>query len=337
MGFLSGDDDGGTESPENDAAIQLRADLASLQENDELVLADGLYILDTSAAPLQLGVSGATVRAADGARPILTDADGNPPALHVTAGATVRGLWFGGARPESDTGARTITVGVSSIIEDCTLFGYINGIQIGEGVGSIIRRNRLVRCGLDPYHHPIYVATDNTDAAAGVLVERNIVIGGQGYALHLYHQPGYSIAQDNFIAECTSALALQGDEGGPVSGLSNIIWSASGTPLYYNVTLGNCDGNLWRVTPGQAAPTETKTFDSNIFTGDAIPTGTNPISWDEQDIVTNLGATSAAIDSAVSALIAAFDDATAETIHEDATVETHFAALAAVLTSWAGE
>lgn len=290
---------------------------------------DGVYILDVLNAQANVDIS-----AVAGARPIVVHSDGGPPAVSIGSNCEVSGIWFGGLRPASDVGARTIVMGQNSVVRDCTLFNYINGIQNGDNAhGNIYRRNRFVVCGYGAFYHPLYVANMNSSQQSdGVLSEENIMVGCEGFSVHYYHEPAYGVAQYNFIGDAQDGLAVQGDDSGPVSGNRNIIWTASGSPLYDIVSSGNCNNNVWRGC-SQPSAGGAGTFDNNYFVSPVPTAGTNPVVWQEADVVTNLGNSSANIDAAISALETAFAQ-TVQQIHDDATIETNFATLKAVIDTW---
>jgi len=288
---------------------------------------DGIY--EVSGEFSDLEVSG-TFLAHTGSRPIVTRSDGSPPSISIQSGAVVRGMWFGGIRPESDDGARTITVGSGCTVEDCTLFGYINGIQNGaDAHGNVYSRNRFVNCGYQLHWHPIYIANLNSAGPEdGCLVEESICVGCEGYSVHFYHEPSYGLAQYNFIGRALYGLALQGDQQGPVSGNYNIIWGVTNAPLYNSTTLGTCDHNVWQGCGQPNTPD-----DQNYFVSPVPTSGTNPVVWQEADIVSNLGTSSAAIDVAIGALVTKFGQTTQQ-IHDDTTIEAEFTTLKSVIDTW---
>lgn len=296
-----------------------------MDAGDRVIFADGVYSVTGT-----LTIKG-NYEAAVGARPVIVDGDGYPPAVSRLSGYTVTGLWFGGLRPANDTGYRTVVNGAGGGFTDCTFFNYINGIQNGDDAhGNIYRRNRLVGCGYGALLHPIYIANVNSSGESdGVLTEENIVVGSLGgYGIQLYHEPDYAVAQYNFIGDSVNGLAIEGDAGGPVSGNRNIIWGASGTPLYNVTELGTCDYNVWQGCDQPNTPD-----DGNYFV-DPVPTsGTNPHVWQESDVQSNLGKSSAQINAAISALETSFA-ADAATIQADATIEMNFAVLKAVIDAW---
>lgn len=294
---------------------------------------DGIYTDDT----VTLGKPNTTmtIRADTGARPIFVHSDGKPPAVDRRANTTVIGLWFGGTRPADGTGAKTAVNGAGGGFTDCTFFGYISGLINGSDAhGNIYRRNRFVRCGYGLLNHPLYVANLNSSQQSdGVLSEENIIVGCEGYSVHYYHEPSYGLAQYNFMGDCLYGLAIQGDLVGP-SANRNIVWTCTNAPLYHSAP-GTCDHNVWRgcSQPNPGTLGGAKTFDTNYFVSPVPTAGTNPVTWQEADVVSNLGNSSANIDAAISALETAFGQ-TVQQIHDDATIETHFATLKAVIDTW---
>lgn len=306
--------------------------LLALANGGTLYFMDGIYELNS----ITLGKDGftGTYQAATGTRPVIVGVDGYPPAVYARNDTTVSGLWFGGTKPAAVSGSRGVQSSKRSTWQDCTFFGYYGGIINGSDQhANIYRRNRFVNCGSGLYYHPIYVANLNSSQESdGVLTEECIAVGCEGYSFHYYHEPSYGLAQYNLMCDAKYGLALQGDEGGPVSGNRNILWTASDAPLYDICSLGTCDHNVWR---GCSKPLAggSGTFDTNYFV-DPVPTsGTNPVVWGEEDIVANFGDSSSNIDAAVSALEASFAESVA-TIQADATIETNFAVLKAVIDTW---
>lgn len=294
---------------------------------------DGIYTL--SSTTTTFGVVSAvdnktTIEAADGARPIITYADMFPPSMHIPDYMIVRGVWMGGNRPDTPEPFKTITMGKNALIEDCTIFGYMNGFQNGSDAhGNIYRRNRFARCGYQLYWHPIYVANGNASSESdGVLTEDCIFVGCEGYSVHYYHEPSWGVAQYNFIGNALCGLAVQGDMSGPVSGNRNIVWNVTNAALYNATPLGTCDHNVWK---GVANANQAE--DNNYFVSPVPTSGTNPVVWQESDVVTNLGNNSANIDAACDALEAAFQQSVQD-IHADATIEANFAILANVIAAW---
>lgn len=295
---------------------------------DTLILRDGVYEIDSLVIAPSGTRKGLTICAEDGARPIIVGTDGYPPSVSVGSNVTIRGVWFGGNRPADNTGSRTIVIGSGSTMEDCVLFNYINGIQNGSDAhGNTYRRIKFVNCGYEFYHHPIYVANFNSSLPEhGVLTEDCIVVGGEGFGVHYYHQPSYGVAQYNFIGGTQNALALQGDGQGPVSGNYNIIWGVSGVPLYRSTALGSCDGNVWYScgkpdTPGSG----------NYFIAPVETSGTDPVVWQVGDVLTNLGHSVDDINTAVTSTLAAFSGKTAAQVHAS---EISFALFESVILNW---
>lgn len=320
---------------DNTSGAALTASIKNMQPGDTLEVGDGLYSVVADHNAPMIFPPGVTIKASPGTRPLLIGSSTNPPAIAIGDGTTVSGLWFGGVRAVTNVNAPTITMGKGCLVEDCTLFGYANGIQNGSDAhGNVYRRNRFVRCGFGDLSHPLYVANLNSSKLAdGCLAELNIMVGCQGYSVHFYHQPSYGVAQNNFMCDCRNGLAIQGDIGGPVSGNHNIIWSVSQWPLYYSVTTGTCDGNAWRNCPQPSG--SGPSMDSEKFIN-TPHFGTNPVDWQENDVVSNFGVGSSDIDAAIAALEASFAG-TVQQIHDDATIEPNFALLAGAVQTWAAQ
>jgi hypothetical protein len=289
---------------------------------------DGVYTMDSVYFS-----PGVTVQATEGARPIIVHSDGYPPAVTRGAGANVSGIWFGGLRIPSNVGARVISNGAGGGFTDCTFFNSLGIINGSDAHGNIFRRNRFVSCGYGLLDHPIYIANSNSSQEShGVLTEECTFVSCKGFSVHYYHEPSYGLAQYNFIGDAQEALAIQGDLVGP-SANRNIIWDASGAPLYHSAP-GTCDHNVWHgcSQPNPGALAGAKTFDNNYFHG-VTTNGSNPVTWNDSDVETNFGKTPAQIDAAISALETAFAGTVAE-IHDSATIETHFATIKSVIDTW---
>ena len=313
--------------------MKLDTALFNLRQGETLRLMDGIYALSdlsTTFGVTSAADSRTTIEAVDGSRPIITHADGFPPGIAIPTNMNIYGIWFGGERPVAMSGSRTIVMQKTALLEDCTIFGYINGIQNGgDAHGNTYRRNRFARCGYQLYWHPIYVANGNASSESdGVLTEDCIFIGCEGYSVHYYHEPSWGVAQYNFIGNALYGLAVQGDMSGPVSGNRNIIWNVTGNALYNATPLGACDHNVWK---GVANANQAE--DSNYFVSPVPIAGTNPVVWQESDVAVNLGNSSANIDAACDALEVAFEQSV-EAIHADPTIEGNFTILAAVVTAW---
>lgn len=266
---------------------------------------------------------------------MVVHSDGKPPSVNIGSGCDISGFWFGGLRPETDAGARVVTMGVGSVVHDCTFYNYINAIINGSDAhGNTFRRNRFVRCGYGLLAHPLYIANLNSSLPEhGVLTEECTFVGCEGYSVHYYHEPSYGLAQYNFIGDAKYGLALQGDLVGP-SGNRNIIWGCAEAPLYYwTIATATCDHNVWKGCTKPQFGSTLGTFDNNYFVDPAPTAGTNPVVWQEADIAANLGKSSAQIDAAISALETAFTQ-TVQQIHDDATIEGYFATLKAVIDTW---
>jgi hypothetical protein len=128
-------------------------------------------------------------------------------------------------------------------------------------------------------------------------------------------------------------MAFQGDATGPVSGNGNIVWGvANGGVTLSCGADGTRDRNIWQ---GCSQPNfgPYGTASDNCFVSPVPTAGTNPHIWQEADVLSNLGNSSANIDAAISALESAFGQ-TVQQIHDDATIEPQFDVLKSVIGSW---
>lgn len=330
-GFLGG---GGQNTPaENAAGIQLRADLAALQPGATLVLADGVYIVATTAgAPLSMGASGATIQAAAGARPIITNNDGAPPAVNVQSGTTLRGLWFGGTKDVDD---KPVVVASDCVLDGCTFFGYYEALVEGAGTRNHYTANRFVNCGTGNLNHSLYISNFNALPGEGARVSDCIFIGGEGYGLHLFHGPTNCDIRRNFFGDCKFCLVLDGS--GHVA-QDNVIWSSHGGLSVFLTATAVYEYRHNIKGPGANDihnESSDQVIDNNAFV-DCPTLGTNPQTWAATNNAAHVGQSQAAIDAAVVAIEASFA-ASAATIRADSTIESNFALLAGVVTTWAAQ
>lgn len=294
---------------------------------------DGIYTADSVTFGIDDTIRGTTFRANTGARPIITKADGYPPAISIKNKTTVSGIWFGGTKYSSEVGS-IITVKENSTIENCTFWGYSQCIGGGSGYGSLYTKNRFVNCGFGTLYHDIYISNSTTIPLNDVISE-NIHIGGDGYKIHLYHDPHGCTVHANFTASLTpfsnGDIAIQHDNH---TVTNNILWGGVKVS-YFNGGSNTFDKNI--IGPNRAEfpdyVTQWNTASGNVFCNGQTTWGASPQVWDAAAIATNLGKTKAQIDTAVSNLITKFGQTTAQ-IYADATIEDDFAVIRSVIDKW---
>lgn len=295
-----------------------------------VIVADGVYTLPGTS--LIMGADSATIQAAAGAKPVITSSDGKPPYISLVSGTTLDGLWFGGTHDA--TADRPINLAPDVIIQNCTFFNYNQCLNVADTPRLQVLNNRFVNCGNDRFQHSIYITTPAGSAADGVLVQGNILIGGEGYHITLWHEPAYASIINNFFGAARWALSVKGDHH---TVQRNILWSATGYApellgqyIAYGPTNLTYDHNIINVITFNNEPDYPPGMDSNIFVDGHNEFGSNITEWALTDVLPNLGISNADLDTAVSTLQTSFM-ADITTIRADATIETNFALLVGAL------
>jgi hypothetical protein len=325
--------------------MDLRTGLDSISTGETLMLMDGIYPI---ASPFTLGrdFNAAThIQAAPGARPVLTTSGNKCPAVTVGKYLDVTGLWFGGTRDEDQLTELQVHTDVT--LQDCVLFNFVEGIGEGTGTRCTYQRNKFINCGKGILSHSIYI-NNAVDHTAEIL--ENIFVGGQAYHIHLWHDPTNTEIRNNFSGDAEYCLAAQGNDH-IMDG--NILWKPNnaGYPILLSTGTGKAYSNNYHGPIASSGPDSEVNGHLSWF-GNTIPvdvtvsgnhyynntlepghdTG-SPTTTNDGDEVTHLGKSAAQIDAAISALETAFGQ-TVQQIHDDATIETHFATLKAVIDTW---
>lgn len=329
---------------------------SALLTGQDVRMLDGVYTKDIIDIP-----DYSKLRADVGARPIIMRSDGYPPAVNVGASCVVGGVWFGGMRYTSE-GTPVIQVQHDATIQNCTFFGYYQGISEGAGYNNTYQYNRFVSCGGGGLYHDIYISSDSH---ANIL--DNIFLGGEGYKIHLWHAAANATVTGNFCAECYYELVTQ-HQTNVVQ--DNVFWNHTAPTqawLTVNLSAGLFTHNLfgrrtfgtgkWDTQMNGGADDLGLTVDRCGLIGDryqdtttwpgytvnvgpyngeghVLPApGTNYTHYAVTDLPALLGYSEAEIDTAVSNLITKFGQTTQQ-IHDDAEIETYFATLKAVIDAW---
>jgi hypothetical protein len=278
--------------------IDLRTAASDLVNGDTLALAQGIYTL--SAAEFSPPAN-TTLRAADGARVVITDVDGGPPNLSLNNGVMLRGLWLGGTKGANE---HAVEVGSDCVIDGCVLFNYRQGIGEGSGARNVYTDNVFVNCGVAPHSHGLYIAGDQSVAGLrkDARVTGNLFLSCPSYALHLYHNPTHVTMERNLFARCNWALV---DEGAGHLVRDNVFWSS--TSLLLNalgddtVFSGNVIGYL-NGTLGTPA-----TMAGNKYVWRAVSAGDSaPVRWTFGDARAALGRSYLQIEEALDAVVSRF-------------------------------
>ena len=263
-------------------------------------------------------------------RVIITRSDGKPPRVVVGAGATVQNVWIGGTKDTGDNAIVAMETGVS--LDNVALFGYYGGIGIGSAKGARVSNCVLANCGTDDLWHPIYISNSAAQAGEGTTFERNIILGGEGYAIHLWHHPAYNTLHNNFVA-ANRGMAQQGNDN---TWTRNVFWSNGKYPCVYIQAEGARLKFTWNLIGAVTTnhileiPTDA-TVRNNGFIAPAVPFGKSPQTYD--NVRGLLGYSQASITNSVTALTASFGQ-TPQALLIDATIDAHIDKLRDVLAHW---
>ena len=285
-------------------------------------LASGIYYMDTvTVAP------GETLEGVG--RVIITRADGKPP--HIFNNGTIRGVWIGGTRETLEAGAATFQCGDNAVFDDCAFFGYFGGLNVAGGKNARVAGCVFANCGTDNYWHPVYINNYMAQAGEGTTFERNIIVGGEGYAIHLWHSPTFNTLNNNFVA-AWRGMAQQGDDN---VWTRNVFWSNGHYPCVY-IDAGARLRFTWNLV---GAVTTTHILNiptdaivrNNGFISPAIPFGKSPQSYD--NVRGLLGYSQASITNSVTALTASFGQ-TPQALLIDTSIDANVEKLSDVLAHW---
>jgi hypothetical protein len=321
--------------------MDLQTGLDTLSDGGTLILLDGIY---TVSSPFNLGdnyASRAYIRADAGARPILTTSDTKCPAVYVGAFCEVDGLWFGGVRDEEQS-AQLAATGNDVTIRNCVFFNYLQAIGEGSVTRARYQNNKFIGCGQGTLSHSIYISDSSPAHRASIL--DNIFIGGAAYHIHLWHKPTNTDVRYNFSAGADYCLVPQGAN----HTIDKNVWWKPTSPGYPVFLDTGANKQYTDNFHGPIVEGSERAGDKNWFGETSLPAGLtmtgnhymqgsipdpSPTVVTLGDEANHLGKTAAQIDAAISALETAFAQ-TVQQIHDDATIETHFATLKAVIDTW---
>jgi hypothetical protein len=323
------------------APITLAEGLTRVKSGNTLLLLGGVYTWAADAGTPFAVPASTTLRAAAGEIPVLTHTDGGIPRLHCNAGATVRGVWFGGTKGED----RAVTVNAGVTLDGCVFWNYLQCISEGSGTREVYSGNLFVNCGNGSLQHSIYISNSAASASEGARILGNVFIGGEGYHIHLWHGPANTVIQGNFSAQSVGSLVVDGP-GHTVS--HNVLWSQQTAIELWPLNLSaNAGGTYTSNLHGEDArsdrnPREWRTgalraglsVSSNTFVGNCATFGTSAQAITVASLPDILGYSKAEIDTAISDLETAFAQ-TPTQIQADATITPKWNALQSVAAAWA--
>lgn len=319
--------------------LSLESALANVVAGGEVILLPGVYHLDLVSIPDDI-----TVRV-DGGRAVVTSSEETPPRITVGSNSTVSGIFFGGTRSDTD---HAVTIGDNSTFDGCTFWGYNQCIVMGGHTGIKIKDCLFARNGktLMPDagdQHSIYISNGASGHTA--LVKGSVFIGGQGgYDISMWHEPINATVEQCFFGLSNWAIVTNG-AGHRVKDC--VLWSARcATESYWAIYLAAGSDIVWsHILFGSDASDystgwrqndtipEGTTVDGCTFIDNTPVFGTNTATWVEADCTANLGYSKAAVDAAVAAIEASFEEAPA-TIQADATIAGNLAICRAVVAAW---
>lgn len=295
-------------------------------------LTDGVYALNPANVTPSYHVNipaGATLKAADGARPVITLTDGYAPKIQIGAGATLEGVWIGGAKsPNGTNPGQYVHTASDAVIQHNTFFGYWECLA-SDFTRNHVYRNRFIHCGSGVYYHAIYYSGGIALLADEPIFEENLFIGGEGYGLHFWHDPLGGHAKGNFFGDVRYGAVIDGDSG---RFERNIIWRSFGTPAFLSGTGANQTATRFLIGPSNGDVSSAVT--DSVFMQGKTPVGTGAVQWTDDDLSSELSITSGEINAAIAGIKEAFTTSIADMRTKQASVEAHYATLQSLIDAW---
>jgi hypothetical protein len=342
--------------PTNNGSRDRPIDLATIvsartpvRPGDTVIFGAGIYRTSSILfAPAGTGPERRTVfKAAPGARVLFTSAEGYPPKVKLENYVRLEGLWFGGQQSEDADecfcmgGGRQSVYGIArgKQLVNCTIFGYREGVSQGGAEYTLYQGNRYVRAGRERYHHAIYISGGNRPGtmAQHSIVDSNIIIGGNAYGVHGWHNARSNIVTRNFIADDAHGLVMDGSDhliannffwkmkGYPNQERSWGAWLAGDHTIFINNVMGP-DAGIFDAARRRGASTgEDNVIANNAFL--SVPTfGVNPLSLTPRQETVQLGLSEQEIDATIAFLEQAFSQPV-EKVFANGGIEAAFAKL----------
>lgn len=315
--------------------LTLNSGLWRMSPDTVLELVGGVYRVPTNSIMYIGGRGGGKniIRAAAGERPIITEQNGYPPYVVVRNQTRVEGIWFGGT---VDTANTPFNMSNDDEIVGCVFWGYYGCIG-DASKHNLYENNLFVNCGREPYNHAMYISGLSVSWDSCTTVRRNIFIGGEGYAIHLWHGPTYIKVEHNFVAHVNHCIASDGTE---VIARDNIFWSNTLQPMMLLRGKAELTHNLIgknHTYYGYCDPAaESVVVDLNEFINPASPGGpfgTHSASWDETLAPSRVGTSAIRVNNAIDSIETSFsnpDDA----ILTDSTILRNVTTLLRAVDTW---
>lgn len=306
--------------------------IATIKPGDTVEIAAGIYRI-TSLRFAPAGIDSThltTFRAKPGARVIFSQADDAPPAIYVADYVRLEGLWFGGNWKAENSGGFFVGGSPQSYgiqLVNNTFFGY-RELSQGSAEYLFYQGNRFVRTGDGRFSHSIYLSGGYTagSMAQHAIVDNNIFVGGEGYAIHGWHQTHNNIITRNFVSGHFWGLVLDGSDHVVAN---NFFWRQTGQPEREGPFSAWLPGerilvvnNIFAQNPSIPGVGPQVTIENNAFLS-STHIGTEPREVSVDAAAAALGQSTATIDQAISALESAFAALVAD-IYADGSIETNF-------------
>jgi hypothetical protein len=195
----------------------------TIDPGDTVIIGPGVY----RVSGLTFGPAGesydrvTTYKCEEGARAIFSTTDDRPPGVWLMDYVRVEGLWFGGKCNPSEScdgyiglGGGGNPIGRGKQLVNCTIFGYNGGILLGQSEDLLIYGSRFVHTGSGWYGHAIYLSGGYPPNRCSnhAIVDNNIFIHGEGYAIHGWHGPKSMIITRNFISRHWGGIVMDGSD-----------------------------------------------------------------------------------------------------------------------------
>ena len=323
--------------------LDLHSALARVSADTTIELLGGIYTIGNSEILYlgrnnQKGPGVSVIRGAQGQRAIITRANGYPPYIFVRNFTQVQNIWFGGQRDTSNT---PFNMTSDCAVIGCVFWGYYGCIG-DAGEKNSYQDNLFVGCGRGELYHAVYLTGQPSSPLRGTLLQRNVFVGGEGYAIHLWHEPQYMTIRNNFVGDAKYSLAENGF-GHVIT--DNVFWSNNAQPtLFFG---DNSNGHSqFQFTHNLIGKLHTyyqyfgysgQVADNNSFVQLASPGGpfgTNSKVWDESQTTSYLGKNPADINSAIKGLEQAFSQTTLS-ILSDSNISNQWGLIRSELNRWA--
>ena len=276
---------------------------------------------------------------AAGAPVIITTRANTPPDIFLKDYLRLEGLWIGGARQTSD--ATGIYFGGSPIsrwkqLVNCTIFGYMGAVKASETEYALFQGNRFVHTGGNTYYHSIYISSnDPFPGPAGTVTQHNIVdnnlfvAGGDGYAVHFWHNNHTNIITRNFVAKHGYGIVHDGSDALVAN---NLLWRTTHEAMWMPGTHEYVANNVFGANAYFVGSNATNMTSNNAFALGDDPLGLGVINllWGQDPPQIGLSATN--IDVAIDTIDSAFNGSV-DAIFTDTRIEPAFAALKIVVPS----